>query len=59
MSFEDLDRDGRRDPDERRADGGPSDNELVVAFTPRNLIVGFAIIAGLIGLLFRRRRGRR
>ncbi len=35
---------------------GPSSTEYSVAFTPRNLAVGFAIVAGLVAFAARRRR---
>ncbi|MBA2720372.1 MAG: hypothetical protein H0U52_14205 [Chloroflexi bacterium] len=35
----------------------PTPNEYSVAFSPRNVAVGLAIVAGLVGLLVRRRRG--
>ena len=34
----------------------PTANEYSVAFSPRNVAVGLAIIAGVVGLIFRRRR---
>ena len=34
----------------------PTANEYSVAFSPRNVAVGLAIVAGLVGLLIRRRR---
>lgn len=37
--------------------GAPSQDEMTVAFTPKQLFTGFAILAGLIVLA--RRRGRR
>ena len=37
--------------------GAPSQDEMTVAFTPKQLFTGFAIIAGLV--LLARRRGRR
>lgn len=52
---------GAERPD-RPTDGGDSDgstptvNEYTVAFSPRNVAVGLAIVAGLVGLLVRRRR---
>ena len=41
-------------PDE--LDDGPTANEYTVAFSPRNVAVGLAIVAGLVGLVVRRRR---
>ena len=34
----------------------PTANEYSIAFSPRNVAVGLAIVAGLVGLLVRRRR---
>ena len=34
----------------------PTTAEYTVAFSPRNVAVGLAIVAGLVGLLVRRRR---
>ena len=34
----------------------PTASEYSVAFSPRNVAVGLAIVAGLVGLLVRRRR---
>lgn len=46
-----------RSADRREADGStPTVNEYTVAFSPRNVAVGLAIVAGLVGLLVRRRR---
>lgn len=40
--------------------GAPSQDEMTVAFTPKQLFTGFAILAGLVLLARRRsRRGRR
>ena len=36
----------------------PTANEYSVAFSPRNVAVGLAIVAGVVGLIFRRRRGK-
>lgn len=50
---------GRRDraTDGADADGStPTVSEYTVAFSPRNVAVGLAIVAGLVGLLVRRRR---
>jgi len=41
------------------ASGTPSSEEYSVAFSPRQMAVGFVIIAGLIALGLRRRRNRR
>ena len=40
--------------------GSPSSAEYTVAFTPRQVAVGFAVVAGLVAIVLsrRRRRGR-
>lgn len=45
--------DGADDPD------APTSAEYSIAFTPRNLAVGLAIVAALLAFAVRRRRGRR
>lgn len=49
-----VDRQALQDNDE--LDDGPTANEYSVAFSPRNVAVGLAIVAGLVGLMARRRR---
>ena len=48
----------REDPPEAvdPTDDTPSSAEYSIAFTPRNLAVGLAIVAGLVALVARRRR---
>jgi len=50
----------RSAPTRRREDGpAPLSNlDYSVAFSPRNLAIGFAIVAGLVALAAQRRRGR-
>jgi hypothetical protein len=50
----------RSAPARRRDDAPPplSNLDYSVAFSPRNLAIGFAIVAGLVALAARRRRGR-
>jgi hypothetical protein len=52
-----IDRQALLDNDE--PDDGPSSAEYSVAFSPRNLAVGLAIVAGLVVFAARRRRRRR
>ena len=52
-----IDRQALVDNDE--LDDGPSSAEYSVAFTPRNLAVGLAIVAGLVAFAASRRRRRR
>ena len=49
-------RDNDEDPEEDRP---PTDADYGVAFSPRQVAGGFAIMAALLVLLFRRRRGRK
>jgi hypothetical protein len=51
-----VDRQALLDNDE---DDTPTANEYSVAFSPRQVAVGLAIVAGLVGLLVRRRRSKR
>ena len=53
-----VDRQALLDNDEPD-DDGPSSAEYSVAFSPRNLAVGLAIVAGLVAFAARRRRRRR
>ncbi len=48
-----------RDNFEDSEDRPPTDADYGVAFSPRQVAGGFAIIAALLVLLFRRRRGRK
>ena len=48
--------DNDEDPEEDRP---PTDADYGVAFSPRQMAGGFAIITALLVLLFRRRRGRK
>jgi hypothetical protein len=43
---------------EAAIDAGPSNAEYSVAFTPRNVAVGLAIVAGLVAFAASRRRRR-
>jgi hypothetical protein len=46
--------------DEEPGSEGPSSAEYSIAFSPRNVAVGLAIVAGLVAIAARRhRRGRR
>ena len=51
-----VDRQALADNDE---DDLPTANEYSIAFSPRNVAVGLAIVAGLVAFAARRRRGRR
>jgi hypothetical protein len=51
-----VDRQALLDNDE---DDIPTANEYSVAFSPRNVAVGLAIVAGLVGLVVRSRRRRK
>ena len=42
--------------DEANGPPSPSSAEYSVAFSPRQVAVGFAIVAGLVALVLRRRR---
>jgi hypothetical protein len=47
-------------PDDTDDSGSPSSAEYTVAFSPRQVAVGFAIVAGLVAIaISRRRRGRK
>jgi len=49
-------------PDRRKAVGGeraPTSVDYTVAFTPRQVAVGFAILAGLVAFALNRRRRKR
>jgi len=49
-------------PDRRKAVGGeraPTSVDYTVAFTPRQVAVGFAILAGLVAVALSRRRRKR
>jgi hypothetical protein len=50
----------RSAPSRRREEGAAplSNLDYSVAFSPRNLAIGLAIVAGLVALAARRRRGR-
>ncbi len=50
--------DGPIDADRHTDRPGPEPGELLVALSPRQIVGGFALLAGLIVLLSRRRRGR-
>ena len=54
---DEVDRQAALDNDE--SDPGPTSAEYSVAFTPRNVAVGLAIVAGLVAFVARRRRRRR
>ncbi|HUQ78907.1 MAG TPA: hypothetical protein VM427_08590 [Patescibacteria group bacterium] len=43
-------------PEPDDADDGPTATDYTVAFSPRNVAVGLAIVAGLVGFVVRRRR---
>jgi hypothetical protein len=43
------------DDDEASGSASPSSAEYSVAFSPRQVAVGFAIVAGLVALVLRRR----
>jgi hypothetical protein len=45
--------------DEPSATSSPSSAEYSVAFSPRQVAVGFAIVAGLVAIALRRHRGRK
>jgi len=45
-------------PDDTDDSGSPSSAEYTVAFSPRQVAVGLAIVAGLVALAFRHRRSR-
>ena len=47
--------DAQADPDEGST---PSSAEYTVAFSPRQVAVGLAIVAGLVAIAFRHRRSR-
>ena len=47
-------------PDDTHDSASPSSAEYTVAFSPRQVAVGFAIVAGLVAIaISRRRRGRK
>ena len=51
---------GSAAPDDTRDSASPSSAEYTVAFSPRQVAVGFAIVAGLVAIaISRRRRGRK
>jgi hypothetical protein len=52
-----VDRQALLDNDE--PDDGPSSADYSIAFSPRNVAVGLAIVAGLVAIVARRRRRRR
>jgi hypothetical protein len=52
-----LDRQALLDNDE--SDEGPSSADYSIAFSPRNVAVGLAIVAGLVAFVASRRRRRR
>ena len=43
-------------PEAPAPDDVPTANEYTVAFSPQQVAVGLAIVAGLVGLIVRRRR---
>jgi hypothetical protein len=47
---------GSAEPDDADDSGSPSSAEYTVAFSPRQVAVGFAIVAGLVAIAIRRRR---
>jgi hypothetical protein len=47
------------EPDEPGESESPSSAEYTVAFSPRQVAVGFAIVAGLVAIAIGRRRRRR
>jgi len=51
-----VDREALRDNDELDV---PTANDYSIAFSPRNVAVGLAIVAGLIAVAAARRRGRK
>jgi uncharacterized membrane protein len=53
-----VDRQALLDNDEDE-DEGPTANEYSIAFTPRNVAVGLAIVAGLVALAASRHRRKR
>ena len=56
IDLEDLDPDLEDDLDEEEFDDAEDARGLEVAFTPRQILGGFALLAGLILLLRRRNR---
>lgn len=44
---------------EAAIDARPTSADYSIAFSPRNLAVGFAVVAGLLAIIARRRRGAR
>jgi hypothetical protein len=46
------------EPDDADGPSSPSSAEYTVAFSPRQVAVGLAIVAGLVAIAFRHRRSR-